>query len=96
MDSTRFSKQCKVLSELYDNFSDDEEWEIFFLEQDMGVPLALLFMRDACQPTEIGKAFVEESWNALCEVLDIDFFSDYDSLEAMLEFSDNWTWAKDE
>jgi len=96
MDSTRFSKQCEILTELYMNFADDPEWETFFEKNDMGVPLALLIVNEACVATEDGMGWVQQSWNDLCEILDIDFFADYDSLEAMLEFSDQWTWDNDE
>lgn len=85
MDSTPFSDRVRLLTDFYMEYSGTDEWSDFFAIQDLGIPAAVLVWNGAATLTDIGTTFVNESWTALCEVLEIDPDGSYDELEDMLD-----------
>jgi hypothetical protein len=85
MDKTPFSKQCQILHDLYLNHST--EYEDFILDNDLGIPLAVLIVQGCATPTDKGMQHVSDSFDSLCEILEIDKYGDYETIETMIGFA---------
>lgn len=85
MDKTPFSKKCEILHDLYLNHST--EYEDFILDNDLGVPLAVLIVQGCATPTDKGTQHVSDSFDSLCEILEIDKYGDYETIETMIGFA---------
>lgn len=83
MDSTPFSNRVRLLADFYMEYSGTDEWSDFFAIQDLGIPAAVLLENGAVDLTDTGILFVNESWNALCDALDIDRDGSYEDIEEM-------------
>jgi hypothetical protein len=88
MDNTPFSKKCEILNDFYMDYANTDRYVEFFLLNDLGIPAALLYMNGGAEITEIGTAFIDETWRALCELLQVDYMGDYPSLEYMIDLND--------
>jgi hypothetical protein len=55
--------------------------------QDLGFPAAVLVVNGGATLTDVGVAFVEETWEALCDELGIDHHGEYDSIASIMEFA---------
>jgi hypothetical protein len=64
----------------YDNVNNKEYAE-FFEYNDLGIPLAIAFYADLCILTPQGIAILNETYENLCKVLDIDPSDEYESIE---------------
>ena len=82
MDKTPFSKKVEILHDLYLNHST--EYEDFILDNDLGVPLAVLIIQGCATPTEKGVKSVSDSFDSLCEILEIDKHGEYQNVGVML------------
>jgi len=85
MDSTPFSSKCEILYDLYMNYSD--EYEEFIDANDIGVPAAVLSHIGAVTLTDKGIHSIEETWTSLCDILEIDPYGNYPTIEFMMEFA---------
>lgn len=81
MDNTPFSDKVRLLCEIYMEYSGDELWDEFFEVEDLGVPAAVLVYNGAATLTDIGKGFVEQSWQSLCLRQSVDPDANYESIE---------------
>lgn len=84
---TPFSNQVDILSELYLEYSDDEQWQGFLKIYDLGIPLAVAIANGGASANSKGESWINESYIALCELLQIDSHGNYESLEDMLELA---------
>lgn len=85
MDNTPFSNRIRLLTDFYMEYSGTDEWDTFFTIQDLGIPAAVLVWNGGATLTEIGEGFVNESWKALCDALDIDPDAEYQEIEDMTD-----------
>jgi hypothetical protein len=69
---TKFSVQAEILATLYSDFQDEEDWEDFISYNDLGLPLAFLFNRGLCEPTEEGISQIKETWKLFLSELQIE------------------------
>jgi hypothetical protein len=69
---TTFENKCRILSDLWTDLRDDEEFEEYVKYNDLGLPLAYMIDRTIIEETPITKAFVEEAFTLLLDLLDID------------------------
>lgn len=83
MDTTPFSKRCEILSELWMNHKDEETFEEFIEYNDLGLPMAHLIDEKLVEPTRQGQIYIDETFDLLLNVLDIED-EGYDSLSEML------------
>ena len=86
MDNTRFSNKCKVLSEFWLNWRDEDEFYDFFDFYDLGMPLAALVFGEYATVTDTGVIAIEEAWDGFCALFDIDKYGEFSSLDEVLEF----------
>ena len=59
---TTFSDKCKILGQLWTQFSTDEEFEDFIEFNDLGLPLAYLASEKLAEVTTDGQRYIEETW----------------------------------
>lgn len=88
MDSTPFSKKCEILNDFYMDNSGTEEYDDFISMNDLGFPAAVLVMNGGAILTEVGDSFVNQTWIALCELLEVDHMGEYSSIDEMMEMED--------
>lgn len=87
MDKTPFSNKCEILNDFYMDYSGSDEYGEFIELNDLGIPAAVLSFSGAAILTDIGIKHVEDTWIALCELLEIDYHGEYESLSHMMEFA---------
>ena len=85
--TTPFGKRVDILNDTYMNFTEDEEWSTFFDIYDLGVPLAVAVFRGGATANDQGMVWINEAWEGLCELLQIDSHGDYKGLEEMTDFA---------
>ena len=95
---TAFDHKCHVLGELWLFYRDSENegWIDFFAWADLGLPIAHLHWSDLVIVKDDGKALVEETWEAFCEMIAIDPQGTYTNLAEAFEASPNPPVVSDE
>lgn len=83
--TTPFSKRVEILSDLYIEYSVD--YSDFISDNDLGVPLAVSIVQGCATPTDRGELFINQSFDAFCELLDIDNYGDYNDIDSMIAFA---------
>ena len=93
MDKTPFSNRCGLLAALWFFYSKKEDlgeaWQDFFEYADLGLPLAYMIESNLADVRPDGEVVINETWEALCALLDIDPTAEYETLEQMFEESEN-------
>lgn len=84
-----FTNQVGILSDLWINFRQEEEFEDFIEYNDIGLPLAYFIHTELVNPSDQAKVFVEETFNLLCAALGLDLEEDYETLNEMFDKSNN-------
>lgn len=87
MDKTPFSSKVEILNDFYMDYSGSDQYADFIEIHDLGLPAAVLSFNGSATLTEIGIKNVEETWIDFCELLEIDHYGEYESLESMIEFA---------
>jgi hypothetical protein len=83
-----FLNKVKILSDLWINYRDDEDFDDFIQYNDLGLPLAYLINTELAAVTDQGRIYIEETYNLLCAALDIDLNGEYNSLIDMFNKSE--------
>lgn len=70
---TTLDSKCKILSELWTNHSGDDEWQDFFLANDLGLPLAFAIENDLIIGlTKDGESYIHNTFADLLENLEVN------------------------
>lgn len=85
---TDFSKVCNILSQLYINYKDEEDFEDFIEFNDLGLPLAYLASEGLCEVSDDGKKYIMETWELFIGSLGIQD-EGFDDLEEVLTKAHN-------
>jgi hypothetical protein len=82
MNETKFEDKVSILSELWLNFRDDQNFEDFFAYNDLGLPLSYLLGAGIVKGTDMSNKFVEETFSLLLASLEVEDegFSDLDDI----------------
>jgi len=80
---TTFENKCLILSDLWLNYRDDEQFEDFITYNDMGLPLAYALSEEIVKGTDTSTQFINETFDLLLAGLGIED-SDYQSLDDLL------------
>lgn len=83
-----FSNKVTILSDLWINYRDDEDFNDFMEYNDLGLPLAYLINTDLAAVTDQGRIYIEETFNLLCAALELDLDGEYNSLIEMFNLSE--------
>lgn len=62
---TKFKTRCLILSDLWLNYRDDEQFEEFIKYNDLGLPLAYAISEGIVVATDTAKSFVDEAFDLL-------------------------------
>ena len=84
---TTFENKCAVLSELWLNNRDDEQFEDFIAYNDIGLPLAYILDNDIAEVNETSENFINETFDLLLVLLEIEDqgFDDFDEVMSAAE-----------
>ena len=85
---TKFKVRCEILSDLWINYRDDEEFSDFIQYNDLGLPLAYAISNGIVKKTERAEEFIEEAWALLLAGLDIEEDTGFEDLEDLLQTDD--------
>lgn len=83
--NTSTEKQAEILSDLWLNYRQDEEFADFVEYNDLGLPLAYAINAGIVPLTDRAREFVEETFALLLAGLDITEDTGFDSLDDLLE-----------
>lgn len=85
MDNTPFSKKCELLAAIWFFYRDDENasdgWKDFFRWADIGLPLSYVVNEGLANIASEGIEIITDTWENLCEMLDIDPTAEYKTVE---------------
>lgn len=70
--STTFENKSIILAELWSKYRFDPEFSDFVTYNDLGLPLGFLIAEELVKPSDRAKAMVEETFNLLLAVLEIE------------------------
>jgi hypothetical protein len=70
--ATTYGDKCAILSELWLNYKDDEEFEDFITYNDLGLPLAYAVSEGIIESNKKVKTFIEETFDLLLAGLDME------------------------
>jgi len=85
---TPFSSKCEILNDFYLEYSGSDEYNDFIQINDLGFPAATLFVMGAADLTDVGKSFVDKTWNDFCELFSVDHLGEYSTMTEIMEMSD--------
>jgi hypothetical protein len=85
--ATSFENKINILSDLWLNYRDDEDFEDFITYNDIGLPIAFALSEGIVKGTEISDKFINETFDLLLTGLEMeDTEEGYDTLEDILGF----------
>ena len=80
---TDFNVKCEILAELYEGAKGDPRFKDFFEYNDLGLPLASLIASKIVESTPVAESYVNQTFELLCEKLDLDSDEEFESLSEM-------------
>lgn len=84
MEQTSFTNRCRILSELWLDYRDDEEFQDFIQYNDLGLPLAYAISEGIVEKTDIASNFINEAFDILLSALGIKD-TGFETLEDLLD-----------
>jgi hypothetical protein len=84
MEQTSFTSKCRILSELWLDYRDDEEFQDFIQYNDLGLPLAYAIAEGIVDKTEIASNFINEAFDILLSALGVKD-TGFETLEDLLD-----------
>ena len=87
MDSRLFSR-AEILSEVHITHGNNPDYQDYLNDNELGVPFAVAWTRGGTENiTDFAAMCIEESWQALCEMLVLSPEGQYGSLSEMEQLS---------
>lgn len=83
-----FSTQCEILSELWLDHRDEDEFEDFLKTNHLAVALAHMVAQGLAKVEERGEIYISEAWGQFLEDLNADPNLTYHDLDDLLDNSD--------
>jgi hypothetical protein len=90
-DTTDFRNKAEILSELWMDYRDDEEFKDFVEYNDLGLPLAYAIANGIVEASPMAEQFVDETFRLLLAALgvtDTGFYTLQELLEAAPEVTE--------
>ena len=72
MTETTFQNKCDILSELWMNYRNDDNFEEFISYNDLGLPLAYALANGIATATEVSNKFINETFQLLLSSLEVE------------------------
>jgi hypothetical protein len=83
-----FTKKCEILSELWLDYRQDEQFQDFIEYNDIGLPLSYFIEAEIVQATAIAEEYISETFRLFSVALGLDSSKDWQSLNEMLDEAD--------
>ena len=83
--ATPYENKASILSELWLNYKDDQNFEEFIKYNDLGLPLAYAISEGIVDSTEIAAGFVSETFELLLAGLAIPEDIGFENLDEMIQ-----------
>lgn len=84
MSETTFENKCSILSQVWLEFRDDENFSQFMSYGDLGLPLAYAIDSGIVKNTDEAQNFIEEVFELLLGILGIDEDTGFETLDDIL------------
>jgi hypothetical protein len=81
---TTFENKCKILTELWINYRDHEDFEDFVEFNDISLPLAYLISNGIVESSSKAEEFINETWVLLLEELCIPIDNNFKDLASVI------------
>lgn len=92
MEQTPFSDKVEIIAEAYIGDPDaghPAHMNDYFLSYDVSTSIALaIYFGGVTTITDRGRDWIEDGWSALCELMQIDQYGEYESWQQILDFLD--------
>jgi len=72
MTETTFQDKCNILSELWMNYRNDNNFEEFIKYNDLGLPLAYIISSGIANASDTSERFINETFNLLLSSLEVE------------------------
>jgi hypothetical protein len=84
-----FEKKIELINDFAGSYIDaqDEEVQSFFKLNNLGIPFCIGITNEYISLNTSGKFLIDETWNSLCEFLDIPEDEEYEDLYEMIDYS---------
>lgn len=69
---TPYSSRCDILSDLWMNYRDDEDFGDFVQYNDLGLPLAHFISEGIVSNTPMAEQYINETWNLFVGALELE------------------------
>ena len=70
--TTEIASKCDILTDIWINHSDDEQFEDFIEFNDLGLPMAYFISRGIVEMTPMAQELVDNSFDDLLELFDVE------------------------
>lgn len=77
-------KKTEILVDFIQSYLDDEEFEDFFIYNDLGVPMAVMYKNNLIIPTSEGENLLQETYSDLCDLFGANPDDDYENLNDLI------------
>jgi Zn-dependent M32 family carboxypeptidase len=81
--ATEYTKKVEILSQIWLEYREDEDFKDFVEYNDVGLPLAFMIANGLVEATDEGENFLDETFTVLLAALTVTD-KGYDSLEELL------------
>jgi hypothetical protein len=83
--TTSYEAKLSILTELWLNYRNDQNFEEFIAYNDLGLPIAYAIYEGIVESTELAASFVSETFDLLLSGLAIPEDIGFDTLDDMIE-----------
>lgn len=87
MAETTYEDKCQILSELWMEYRDDEDFEDFVNYNDLGLPLAYSITHGIVESNGIAAGFINETFRLLLVGLEIKEDPGFETFEDVLDYA---------
>jgi hypothetical protein len=84
-----FIEKARLIVAFCEENLEDENYLDFFNYNDLGIPLAISLVLEHVKLRSAGEEIIAETWIGLCSILSTDPNGNYESLDALVENSNN-------
>jgi hypothetical protein len=84
-----FIEKARLIVAFCEENLEDEDYLDFFNYNDLGIPLAISLVLEHVKLRSAGEEIIAETWIGLCSILSTDPNGNYESLDALVENSNN-------
>ena len=76
--------KANILVEFIQDYSNDNDYDDFFIYNDLGLPIAICYVNNLIDFKNDGEELINETYKELCDLFNADENEDYESLEDLI------------